>query len=140
MAKHEDIRWHQRLQNLRRAFNEMDEAVSLSNERGLSILEEQGLIHVFEYTYELAWNTIKDFYRHQGETDIQGSRDAIRIAFERGLLSEAECWFEMVKSRTLTFHTYNRETARLIAEQILAVYHPLLKSLLVKLETLRDRG
>ena len=89
MTKREDIRWHQRLQNLRGAFNEMDEAVSLSNERGLSILEEQGLIHVLEYTYELAWNTIKDFYRHQGETDIQGSRDDIQVAMRQINLSDS---------------------------------------------------
>ena len=57
MNQPNDIRWHQRLQNFQSAFNELDEAVALSNERGLSKLEEQGLIQAFEYTYELAWNT-----------------------------------------------------------------------------------
>lgn len=45
-----DIRWHQRLQNYQAAFNELDEAVALSHQRGLSKLEEQGLIQAFEYT------------------------------------------------------------------------------------------
>jgi hypothetical protein len=36
----------------------------------LSELEEQGLIKAFEYTYELAWNTIKDFLEFKGQTDI----------------------------------------------------------------------
>jgi nucleotidyltransferase substrate binding protein (TIGR01987 family) len=134
-----DIRWHQRLQNFQSAFNELDEAVALSNERGLSKLEEQGLIQAFEYTYELAWNTIRDFYQNQGETGIQGSRDAIRLAFERGLIAEGSQWMEMIKSRTLTSHTYNRETARLIASQILGSYHPLLKTLLATLEQERDK-
>ncbi|MDZ7924622.1 MAG: nucleotidyltransferase substrate binding protein [Marinagarivorans sp.] len=115
-------------------------AVALSNQRGLSKLEEQGLIQAFEYTYELSWNTIKDFYKDQGETDIQGSRDAIRLAFERGLIEAGDQWFAMIKSRTLTSHTYNRETARLIADQILNTYHPLLKSLLAALEKQRDRS
>jgi nucleotidyltransferase substrate binding protein (TIGR01987 family) len=140
MIQQLDIRWHQRLQNFRDAFNELDEAVALSNERGLSKLEEQGLIQAFEYTYELAWNVIKDFYRNQGETDIQGSRDAIRMAFERGLIDEGEQWMAMIKSRTLTSHTYNRKTARLIADEILGSYHPQLRALLTRLETLRDRG
>src|SRR5690554_3610222 len=126
MTQTDDVRWHQRLQNYRSAFNELDEAVALSNQRGLSKLEEQGLIQAFEYTYELAWNTIKDFYQNQGETGIQGSRDAIRLAFERGLIESGESWMAMIKSRTLTSHTYNRETARLIADQILNNYHPLL--------------
>lgn len=139
MTQTEDVRWHQRLQNYRSAFNELDEAVALSNQRGLSKLEEQGLIQAFEYTYELAWNTIKDFYQNQGEIGIQGSRDAIRLAFERGLIESGEPWMAMIKSRTLTSHTYNRETARLIADQILNNYHPLLKGLLVALEQRRDQ-
>jgi nucleotidyltransferase substrate binding protein (TIGR01987 family) len=139
MTQSEDVRWHQRLQNYRSAFNELDEAVALSNQRGLSKLEEQGLIQAFEYTYELAWNTIKDFYQNQGEIGIQGSRDAIRLAFERGLIEAGEQWMAMIKSRTLTSHTYNRETARLIADQILNNYHPLLKGLLVALEQRRDQ-
>ncbi|MET4001075.1 nucleotidyltransferase substrate binding protein [Marinobacterium sp. MBR-109] len=139
MTQTDDVRWHQRLQNYRSAFNELDEAVALSNQRGLSKLEEQGLIQAFEYTYELAWNTIKDFYQNQGETGIQGSRDAIRLAFERGLIESGESWMAMIKSRTLTSHTYNRETARLIADQILNHYHPLLKDLLVALEQRRDQ-
>lgn len=40
-------------------------------------MEEQGLIKAFEYTYELPWNTMKDFYENQGETGLQGSRDTI---------------------------------------------------------------
>jgi len=38
-------------------------------------LEKQGLIQSFEYTYELAWNTLKDYFEDQGETNIHGSRD-----------------------------------------------------------------
>ncbi len=138
MSEPLDIRWHQRLQNFRAAFNELDEAVALSEIRTLSKLEEQGLIQAFEYTYELAWNTVKDFYLNQGEADIQGSRDALRLAFERGLIQDGEQWMAMIKSRTLTSHTYNRETARLISEQILTHYHRMLKALLERLEQLRD--
>lgn len=138
MTQSDDIRWHQRLQNFQLAFNELDEAVVLSHSRRLSKLEEQGLIQAFEYTFELAWNSIKDFYQNQGETDIQGSRDAIRLAFKRGLIEEGEQWMAMIKSRTLTTHTYNRETARLIASEIIQHYHPLLKALLVALRQQRD--
>lgn len=139
MNQPNDIRWHQRLQNFQSAFNELDEAVALSNERGLSKLEEQGLIQAFEYTYELAWNTIKDFYQNQGETGIQGSRDAIRLAFERGLIADGNQWMEMIKTRTSTPHAYRRDTAHLIAGQILTNYHPLLKNLLANVEQERNK-
>jgi len=129
-----DIRWHQRLQNFKAAFTEFQEAIELNEQRPLSKLEEQGLIQVFKHTYELSWNTIKDFYKAQGETDIQGSRDAIRLAFRRGLIQQGDTWMEMIKSRTLTSHTYNRETAKLIVNQIINGYFTEIKALLTTLE------
>jgi nucleotidyltransferase substrate binding protein (TIGR01987 family) len=82
------------------------------------------LIQAFEYNYELAWNCMKDFYQFQCETDLQGSRDAIRLAFKRGLIQDGELWMDMIKSRALTSHTYNLETAQAIARLILQSYYP----------------
>ena len=118
-----DIRWHQRLSNFNLALNELTEAVNLHKERPLTKLEEQGLIQAFEYNYELAWNVIKDFYEAQAETGIQGSRDAIRLAFKRGLIENGALWMEMIKSRMLTSHTYNRETATKISAQVINEYY-----------------
>ena len=118
-----DVRWHQRLKNFTLALNELTEAVKLNEERSLSKLEEQGLIQAFEYNYELAWNVIKDFYESQAEVGIQGSRDAIRLAFKRGLIENGSLWMEMIKSRVLTSHTYNRETAAQISAQIINEYY-----------------
>ena len=102
----------------------------------LSRLEEQGLIKAFEYTFELAWNVIKDFYEFQGVTDIQGSRDSIRLAFNRGLITGGESWMEMIKSRVKTSHTYNEETAREISEAIFEVYYDLFLELEQKMNSL----
>ncbi len=128
-----DIRWQQRLANFTKALAELTEAVALAGSRPLSKLEQQGLIQAFEYNYELAWNCIKDFYEFQGETDIQGSRDAIRLAFSRGLLADGELWMEMIKSRALTSHTYNQETAKAVAAAILHQFYPAFVELQQKL-------
>lgn len=61
MKNPEDMRWMQRLANYRKALTQLENAVTLANTRPLSNLEKQGLVQAFEYTYELAWNTIKDF-------------------------------------------------------------------------------
>ena len=37
-------------------------------------MKKQGLVKTFEYTYELAWNSLKDFLEYSGQTDIYGSR------------------------------------------------------------------
>ncbi|WP_341582348.1 nucleotidyltransferase substrate binding protein [Marinobacter metalliresistant] len=121
----EDIRWLQRLSNFDKAYRQLDEAVALSHSRELSELEKQGVIQAFEYTYELAWNVIRDYFRWQGNSGITGSRDAIREAFANGLIEEGEQWMHMLKDRNRTSHTYNEETAREILKNILQLYHPL---------------
>jgi len=106
-----DIRWIQRLSNYRKALDNLREAINISEKRELNKLEKQGFIQAFEYTYELAWLTIKDFYQSKGEVNIQGSKDAFRMAFERGLVEKGAYLLEAVKSRQLTSHTYNEDTA-----------------------------
>ncbi|HJV66178.1 MAG TPA: nucleotidyltransferase substrate binding protein [Geomonas sp.] len=120
----EDIRWVQRFDNFVRALKQLDDAMKLIQQRDLSVLEQQGVIQAFEYNYELAWNVLKDFYENQGEQGIQGSRDAIRVAFRRGLISNGEVWLQMIKSRALTLHAYNEEVADEILEDITGLYYP----------------
>jgi len=116
----EDIRWIQRYEHFSMALNQLKKFIEKGD---LNELEKQGLIQAFEYTYELAWNTIKDYYEAQGETNINGSRDAFRLAFKRGLISNGELWMEMIRSRTMTSHTYNEELANEIAEKIVGGYY-----------------
>ncbi|MFO7877697.1 MAG: nucleotidyltransferase substrate binding protein [Desulfovermiculus sp.] len=131
-----DIRWIQRFENFCKAFAQLSKFIE---KKELSELEEQGLIQAFEYTYELAWNTIKDFYEHQGEAGIQGSRDAIRLAFRRQLIENGDVWMRMIQSRALTSHTYNEDTARKIASEILNEYYAQFVQLKHKLEALKDK-
>jgi nucleotidyltransferase substrate binding protein (TIGR01987 family) len=129
-----DIRWIQRLNNFSNALGQLAKFI----EKGeLNELEEQGLIQAFEYNYELAWNTIKDFLEAQGETNITGSRDAFRLAFRRGLIEEGDAWMDMIKSRALTTHTYNEKTAGEIARAVKAVYFNEFVKLHKKLESLK---
>ena len=66
MDKQQDSRWQQRFDNYLRALGRLQEAVSLADSRKLSELEKQGLIKTFEFTHELAWNTLKDFLTEWG--------------------------------------------------------------------------
>lgn len=100
-------------------------------------LEEQGLIQAFEYTYELTWNTLKDYLESQGETEIYGSRSAFRLSFQRGLIEDGETWMDMVRSRTLTSHTYNEEIAKQIANDVSRKYFPQFMKLYEKLLSLK---
>lgn len=124
-----DIRWQQRLNNFRKALLQLDEAMDLMSQRPLSKLEKQGVIQGFEYSYELGWNTLKDFLVWQGIEGITGSRDAIREAFSTGLIADGQGWMQMLTDRNRTSHTYNEETAEAILLNIRQQHHPLLKAL-----------
>ncbi|HRO42108.1 MAG TPA: nucleotidyltransferase substrate binding protein [Flavipsychrobacter sp.] len=131
-----DIRWQQRLANFKKAFFKLEQAVMLANECSLTELEQQGMIQAFEFTHELAWNVMRDYFRYQGNTEIHGSRDATREAFHKGLITDGDGWMEMIKSRNETSHTYNEETADEIADKIIKSYFMLFKNFIAKMEGL----
>ncbi len=110
----QDIRWQQRFDNYSKAFHELKESLELANDRPLTKLEKQGVIQGFEYTHELAWNLLKDYLEFQGHVGLIGSRDTTREAFKRGLIADGETWMEMIKSRNLTSHAYDKDTAEQI--------------------------
>ena len=122
MPQNPDVRWRQRLQSFRKAFVHLSKAAALAKERELSNLERQGLIQAFEFTHELAWNTLKDFLESQGVTGLYGSKPATREAFAKGLIGNGEEWMAMIKSRNRSSHTYNEKTAEEVASAILSSY------------------
>ena len=119
-ASGQELRWQQRLNNYTLAMRQLAEAVELAAQRPLSALERLGLAHIFEFTHELAWNVLKDYFFWQGNAAITGSRDATREAFAQGLLDDGEGWMAMIKSRNLSSHTYNQSVADSIAEAVTA--------------------
>ena len=121
-----DIRWQQRFANYRKALRQLDEFLEKPS---LNKLEEQGLIKAFEYTYELGWNTLRDFLHYQGEQNLIGSRDTIRRSFATGLISDGHGWMDMLESRNHTSHTYNEATAHDIANAVRNRYAPLFEKL-----------
>ncbi len=117
-----DIRWQQRLQNFSQALSQLKSAVDLSKHKSLSDLEKQGTIQAFEFTHELAWNVLKDYFEYQGTVSITGSRDATREAFNKNMISSGDVWMEMIKSRNKTSHTYNKSVADEIVSKIQLEY------------------
>ena len=53
-----------------------------------------------------------------------GSRDAIRVALQVGLLDD-DRWMDTIADRNLTSHNYDDETAQRIVGNIINVYYPL---------------
>lgn len=103
----ENIRWKQRFSSFERAYTNFMEIreVDLNT---LSILEKEGFVQRFEYTFELAWKTLKDYLAENGQ-EINSPKAVLRQAFQNELITEGEVWMEALKRRNITTHTYNQE-------------------------------
>lgn len=135
----EDIRWKQRFDNYLRAFEALRRVVDLARQRDLSELEQQGLIHCFEFTHELAWNVLKDYLEETGITGIIGSKGATREAFKNGLICDGESWMQMIKSRNLSSHAYNPDIAEEVAANILTRFYPAFEQLTTTFSALAEQ-
>lgn len=129
MNEEKDIRWIQRFRNFRSALYRLGKAVEIVTEQinedeEVDDLLKEGLIQRFEYTHELAWKVMKDYAEYQGYTDIRGSRDAFRKAFDMGLVTD-KSWMDSIIDRNLTSHNYDEDTVEDICENIVDVYYPL---------------
>ncbi len=122
----DDIRWKQRFNSFRKALRQLEKFIEKGD---LNELEQQGLIKAFEYTYELAWNLLKDYLEYQGFTNVAGSRDTFRESYSANLVTDGDVWMEMLKSRNLTSHSYNQKTADEIGNAIKTNYYNLFISL-----------
>ena len=133
----EQVRDKQRFENYKKSLNNLRNALDLKKERPLTELETQGLLKTFEFTYELAWKTMKDFLEYNGIVGIVGGRNAFRGALQNGLISQGEIWQEMVDDRNLLTHDYDEKIAGRVAERVVA-YAELLSNFKVKMQTLID--
>jgi nucleotidyltransferase substrate binding protein (TIGR01987 family) len=138
----QDIRWIQRFSNYRKAMLILSEAADLANSRGLSNLEQQGLIQGFEFTHELAWNVLKDYLEEQGFVGIIGSKNATREAFKNALVADGEVWMDMIKARNMTSHAYSTGIAQGIATDILQRFYPAFQAMAATFDALmtKDTG
>jgi len=99
-------RWVQRFENFSKAYRQFDAA--MQDFDNLSILEKEGLIQRFEYTFELAWKTLKDYLEYQ-QVAVSFPREVIKAGFHHGLIQDGEIWMNMLEKRNLLAHTYDEE-------------------------------
>lgn len=86
--------------------------------------EKAGAVQAFEYSYELAWKTLKRILNERG-VNVNSPRAAFREAGLNRLIVSVEDWFIFLAMRNLSSHTYNEENL----EKILSVFELYLKSL-----------
>ena len=111
-------------ERLKEALNEKETEIAID-----------GTLHRFEFTFELAWKTMKDLMEYNGIIETTGSpREVLRTAFQNGLIEDGETWIDMMLDRNKLSHLYDEETSRKIYKDIKEKYIVLIEKLNEELE------
>lgn len=107
-----------KINNYVRAVASLEKSLAspITEERDLA-----GIIKSFEYSYELAWTTLKSVLTLQGQ-ESQGPRDVLKRAWQCGILTAGseKTWLNMIADRNLTVHTYDEVFAQ---EMVMRIRH-----------------
>ena len=82
-----------------------------------------GILHRFEFTFELAWKCIKDYLEYMGISEKIGSpRENIQLAYKNGTISDGDLWIEMILARNSLSHLYDEQQSRQVYNDIKSKY------------------
>ena len=112
-------RWRQRFDNFTKAYQKL---VMVAEKEALreDEIAKMALIQAFEFTFELAWKTLKDYMEEEG-FELSSPKSVIRQAFQAKYISNGQVWMEALKKRNNTVHNYDAlimdETVVFIVEE-----------------------
>jgi len=124
-----DIRWKQRFQNYRSAFNLLRSALTDKEINEYSALEQEGIVQRFEYTFELGWKTLKDYLEYSGVALTEATaRTVIKECAAVGTFGEAgidgSVYLDMILARNTLSHIYDSRRFASIITKIKSDYLP----------------
>jgi nucleotidyltransferase substrate binding protein (TIGR01987 family) len=111
-----DVRWKQRFSNFMKAFLFLKSAVE---KESYDELQAAGLVQSFEFTFELAWKTLKDYQTMMGLT-VNFPREVIKEAFKGELIVDGHMWINVLDQRNELTHRYNEQQAKKAIRVILS--------------------
>jgi len=128
----EDIRWKQRFENYKKALKSLKKSGVESNPT--TDLEQEGLVQRFEFTWELAWQTLQDVLVKRGIYTVKGSNPVVQEAGNLQIISNLKEWDKMRRDRNRASHTYDSVMLSELVKNIKSVY----LSLFLELEKTLD--
>ncbi len=112
-------RFEERKQDLINATNRLKEALQ-QEENEITI---DGTLHRYEFTFELAWKTLKDYLEYLGISVNTGSpREVIKESFAHNIIENGETWIKMMLARNSLSHLYDEDSSRQIYKEIKEEY------------------
>ncbi len=110
-------------ENFRRAFSRLEEALAEYAAAPGSTVLRDGVIQRFEFTFELAWKSLKEYMEDQGAAgDLNFPKGVLKTAYAAGLISDESVWLDMLASRNITSHIYDDAQAAQVLASIRTRY------------------
>jgi nucleotidyltransferase substrate binding protein (TIGR01987 family) len=128
-----------KLHNFSNAVHRLEEAVAAFRSPDPGDVIRDGMIQRFEFTYELAWKTIKEYLEDIGIVDRNSPKAVIREAYAQKIITNEPDWLLMLSDRNQTSHVYKEETAAEIAARIVHRYVAEFEKLLSELKKLENQ-
>jgi nucleotidyltransferase substrate binding protein (TIGR01987 family) len=98
----------QSLEPLKKALNSLIKSIK----QPLDEFTRDSVNHRFEYSFELSWKNLKRYLESDRPLSDDSVKGILREAHQRKIVSNIDQWFSFQKSRNLTSHTYNEDTAQ----------------------------
>ena len=107
----------QKCENFCKAVVRLSEALTDLEKQPNSTVIRDGVIQRFEFTFELAWKSLRDYMADQGAdmTSIVFSKQVFKAAYAANLIDDSQVWLDMLDSRNITSHVYDDEQANQVA-------------------------
>ncbi|MFN8548692.1 MAG: HI0074 family nucleotidyltransferase substrate-binding subunit [Candidatus Eisenbacteria bacterium] len=104
----DEVRWKRRFQNFERVLLLLQQGLTERDWSLRSALEKTGLTKRFEFTFELAWKTLRDYLAHSGIAFDQATpRAVIKAGFAANVLPDGQVWIDMLDLRNQLSHRYD---------------------------------
>jgi nucleotidyltransferase substrate binding protein (TIGR01987 family) len=88
-----------------------------------SQLERDGAIQRFEYCYDLAWKTLKQYLERRGLVDLNSPKSVFTAAYAEKIIDDESIWSTIIIKRNLSVHTYNQKLADSLFSELSEYYN-----------------
>lgn len=112
-----------------KALKRLDEGIKKAKDQ----LDNDGVIQRFEFTFELTWKTLKLYLLNEGII-TNSPKEALKEAFRLGIITDEECFLDMLTDRNQTAHIYSEDVSKAIVIRIKKDYLSALKKLFEELK------
>ncbi len=108
-VENNDIRWKQRFHNFENSRTQLYNACYSYQKEPFNKQLQIGLISSFEFTFKLAWKTVRDYLIYQGVRDVTFPREVIKKGFSYEIIEDGQMWINIIGDTALIEYSSNEE-------------------------------